>query len=181
VHHFHYRDGTLHAEDVSLADIAAEVGTPFYCYSRATLERHYTVFADAFKGTDTLICYSVKANSNIAVIKTLADLGSGADIVSEGELRRAIKAGVPANKIVFSGVGKQARELKLALETGIYQFNVESEPELELLSQVATSLNKEAAIALRVNPDVDARTHEKITTGRLCACSPTAGDQDRRH
>ncbi|MBG51318.1 MAG: diaminopimelate decarboxylase [Alphaproteobacteria bacterium] len=166
MHHFHYRDGTLHAEDVSLADIAAEVGTPFYCYSRATLERHYTVFADAFKGTDTLICYSVKANSNIAVIKTLADLGSGADIVSEGELRRAIKAGVPANKIVFSGVGKQARELKLALETGIYQFNVESEPELELLSQVATSLNKEAAIALRVNPDVDARTHEKITTGK---------------
>ncbi|MEQ9520786.1 MAG: diaminopimelate decarboxylase [Parvibaculum sp.] len=166
MHHFHYRDGTLHAEDVSLIEIAAEVGTPFYCYSRATLERHYTVFADAFKGTDTLICYSVKANSNIAVIKTLGDLGSGADIVSEGELRRALTAGIPPHKIVFSGVGKQVRELKLALETGIYQFNVESEPELELLSQVATSLGKEAAIALRVNPDVDAKTHEKITTGK---------------
>ena len=115
VHHFHYRDGVLHAEDVSLAAIAAEVGTPFYCYSTATLERHYSVFADAFADTDMLVCYSVKANSNLAVLKTLAVLGSGADVVSEGELRRALAAGIPPERIVFSGVGKQARELRLAL------------------------------------------------------------------
>ncbi len=166
MHHFHYKEGILHAEDISLKDIAAEVGTPFYCYSTATLERHYRVFAEAFEGTDTLVCYSVKANSNLAVIKTLGDLGSGADIVSEGELRRALAAGIPPERIVFSGVGKQAQELAFALETGIHQFNVESEPELELLSQIASSMGKEAAIALRVNPDVDAKTHEKITTGK---------------
>jgi len=166
VHHFHYRDGVLHAEDVSLAAIATEVGTPFYCYSTATLERHYTVFADAFAGTDTLVCYSVKANSNLAVLKTLAVLGSGADVVSEGELRRALAAGIPPERIVFSGVGKQVRELRLALEVGIHQFNVESEPELELLSRLAVETGREAAIALRVNPDVDANTHEKITTGK---------------
>lgn len=166
MHHFHYRDGVLHAEDVSLTEIAAEVGTPFYCYSTATLERHYSVFADAFAGTDTLVCYSVKANSNLAVIRTLADLGSGADIVSEGELRRALAAGIPPDRIVFSGVGKQARELGFALDVGIHQFNVESEPELELLSRIASEKGCEAAIALRVNPDVDAKTHEKITTGK---------------
>lgn len=166
MHHFHYRDGVLHAEDVALTDIAAEIGTPFYCYSRATLERHYRVFAEAFDGTDTLVCYSVKANSNLAVIRTLAELGSGADVVSEGELRRALAAGIPPARIVFSGVGKQARELGAALDAGIYQFNVESEPELDLLSKVASEKGCEAAIALRVNPDVDAKTHEKITTGK---------------
>jgi len=166
VHHFHYRGGVLHAEDVSLAQIAEHVGTPFYCYSTATLERHYTVFADAFANADTLVCYAVKANSNLTILKTLADLGSGADIVSEGELRRALAVGIPPERIVFSGVGKQAPELKFALETGIHQFNVESEPELELLSDIACEVGREAAIAIRVNPDVDAKTHEKITTGK---------------
>lgn len=166
MHHFTYKNGTLHVEDVSIADIAREVGTPFYCYSRATLERHYKVFADAFKGTDTLVCYSVKANSNLAVLRLLASLGSGADVVSQGELRRALKAGIPAEKIVFSGVGKTAAEMAFALDAGILQFNVESEPELELLSSVASGMCKTASIALRVNPDVDAKTHEKIATGK---------------
>lgn len=166
MHHFHYRGGVLHAENVSLETIAAEVGTPFYCYSTATLERHYQVFADAFAEEDTLVCYSVKANSNLAIVRTLGAMGSGADVVSEGELRRALAAGIPPEKIVFSGVGKQASEMAHALDVGIYQFNVESEPELELLSQVATARGKEAAIAIRVNPDVDAKTHEKITTGK---------------
>lgn len=166
MHHFTYQNGTLHVEDVSIADIAREVGTPFYCYSRATLERHYKVFADAFKGTDTLVCYSVKANSNLAVLRLLASLGSGADVVSQGELRRALAAGIPAEKIVFSGVGKTAAEMAFALKAGILQFNVESEPELELLSSVASSMGKTASVALRVNPDVDAKTHEKIATGK---------------
>lgn len=166
MHHFAYKNGVLHAEDVALSDIAAKIGTPFYCYSRATIERHYQVFADAFKGTDTLICYSVKANSNLAVIKLLADLGSGADVVSQGELRRALAAGIVPEKIVFSGVGKTEEEMRFALETGILQFNVESEPELEQLSKVAAAMGKKASVALRVNPDVDAKTHEKIATGK---------------
>jgi len=166
MHHFAYKDGVLHAEGVSLAAIADEVGTPFYCYSTATLERHYRVFDAAFSGSDTLICYSVKANSNLAVLKTLGELGAGMDVVSEGELRRAKAAGVPGDRIVFSGVGKTAEEMALGLEQGIYAFNVESEPELRLLSGVADSLGKEARVALRVNPDVDPKTHHKISTGK---------------
>lgn len=166
MNHFEYRNGVLHAEDVSLLDIAAEVGTPFYCYSTATLERHYTVFAGAFADMDALVCYAMKANSNQAVLKTLAKLGAGADVVSEGELRRALAAGIPADKIVFSGVGKTAREMDFALEAGIHCFNVESEPELELLSERAQMAGKVAPISLRINPDVDAKTHRKISTGK---------------
>ena len=162
MNHFDYRDGVLHAEDVAIPDIAASVGTPFYCYSTATLTRHFRVFADAFAGLDTLVCYALKANSNQAVLRTLARLGAGADTVSEGEMRRALAAGIPANKIVFSGVGKTAREMDFALEAGILCFNVESEPELELLSARATALGKVAPVSLRINPDVDARTHRKI-------------------
>jgi diaminopimelate decarboxylase len=164
MNHFHYRDGRLFAEDVDLTALAAEIGTPFYCYSSATLERHYRVFADAFP-KDTLIAFSVKANGNLAVLKTLGQLGAGADVVSGGELKKALKAGIPANKIVFSGVGKTRAEMKLGLEAGIHQFNVESEPELLALNGMAASLGKRAAITIRVNPDVDAKTHAKITTG----------------
>ncbi|WP_095199695.1 diaminopimelate decarboxylase [Mesorhizobium carmichaelinearum] len=166
MNHFDYRDGVLHAEDVAIPDIAAQVGTPFYCYSTATLTRHYRVFAQAFAGLDTLVCYAMKANSNQAVLRTLAKLGAGADVVSEGELRRALAAGVPAGKILFSGVGKTAREMDFALEAGILCFNVESEPELELLSARAVALGKVAPISLRINPDVDAKTHKKISTGK---------------
>lgn len=166
MNHFDYRDGVLHAEDVAIPDIAAQVGTPFYCYSTATLTRHYRVFAQAFAGLDALVCYAMKANSNQAVLRTLARLGAGADVVSEGELRRALAAGIPASKILFSGVGKTAREMDLALEAGILCFNVESEPELELLSARATALGKVAPISLRINPDVDAKTHKKISTGK---------------
>lgn len=166
MNHFEYRNGVLHAEDVSLLDIAAEVGTPFYCYSTATLERHYTVFANAFADMDALVCYAMKANSNQAVLKTLAKLGAGADVVSEGELRRALAAGIPAEKIVFSGVGKTAREMDFALQAGIHCFNVESEPELDLLSERAQTAGKIAPISLRINPDVDAKTHKKISTGK---------------
>lgn len=166
MHYFNYRNGILHAEDVALNEIAEKVGTPFYCYSTATLERHYTVFADAFRGTRSRVCFSVKSNSNLAVLATIARLGAGADIVSEGELRRALAAGIPADRIVFSGVGKKAHELAFALETGIYQFNVESEPELELLSSIAAAKGIEAHVAIRVNPDVDAKTHAKISTGK---------------
>jgi diaminopimelate decarboxylase len=166
VNHFDYRDGVLHAEDVAIPDIAASVGTPFYCYSTATLSRHYRVFAQAFAGLDALVCYAMKANSNQAVLKTLAKLGAGADVVSEGELRRALAAGIPASKILFSGVGKTAREMDFALTAGILCFNVESEPELELLSARATALGKVAPISLRINPDVDAKTHKKISTGK---------------
>jgi len=140
MHHFSYRGGVLHAEDVAIPDIAANVGTPFYCYSTATLTRHFRVFAQAFAGLDTLVCYAMKANSNQAVLRTLAKLGAGADVVSEGELRRALAAGIPANKILFSGVGKTAREMDFALEAGILCFNVESEPELDLLSARAAAL-----------------------------------------
>ena len=166
MNHFEYRDGTLHAEDVSVAEIAAAVGTPFYCYSSATLERHYRVFADAFADLDAMVCYAMKANSNQAVLTTLARLGAGADVVSEGELRRALAAGIPAERIMFSGVGKTAREMDAALDAGIFCFNVESEPELELLSQRAVAAGREAAVSLRINPDVDARTHRKISTGK---------------
>jgi diaminopimelate decarboxylase len=166
MHHFAYRDGVLHAEDVNLKVIAEDVGTPFYCYSTATLERHYRVFDEAFKGTDHTICYSMKANSNQAVVKTLVDLGAGIDVVSEGELRRALALGVPGRKIVFSGIGKTAREMALALKEGIACFNVESEPELELLSSVATRIGSRAMVSIRINPDVDAKTHHKITTGK---------------
>ncbi|TPL89981.1 diaminopimelate decarboxylase [Mesorhizobium sp. B2-3-13] len=166
MNHFDYRDGVLHAEDVAIPDIAAQVGTPFYCYSTATLSRHYRVFVKAFAGLDTLVCYAMKANSNQAVLRTLAKLGAGADVVSEGELRRALAAGVPPSKILFSGVGKTAREMDFALEAGILCFNVESEPELELLSARASALGKMAPVSLRINPDVDARTHKKISTGK---------------
>jgi len=166
MHHFDYRAGVLHAEDVSLDRLAAAVGTPFYCYSTATLERHYKVFAGAFADRAALVCYSVKANSNQAVIKTLARLGAGADVVSGGELARARAAGIAPDKIMFSGIGKTAAELAAAVEAGVLCVNVESEPELELLSAVAAGKGRRAAIALRVNPDVDARTHAKIATGR---------------
>lgn len=166
MHHFAYRGGVLHAEDVDLKALAEDVGTPFYCYSTATLTRHYRVMAEAFAGTDHMICYAMKANSNQAVIKTMADLGAGMDVVSEGELRRALAVGVPARKIVFSGIGKTAREMALALKEGIACFNIESEPELELLSSVASRTGQRAKVSIRVNPNVDARTHHKITTGR---------------
>ncbi len=166
MHHFEYNNGILCAEDIPIDDIARDVGTPFYCYSSATLERHFRVFAQAFKRPGALIAYSVKANSNLSVVRTLAKAGAGADVVSRGELRRALTAGVAANRIVFSGVGKTREEMAEALEVGIYQFNVESEPELEALSQVSQAMNKMAPITLRINPDVDAGTHEKITTGR---------------
>lgn len=156
----------MHAEDAAIAAIAEAVGTPFYCYSTATLERHYHVFMDAFADMDTLLCYSAKANSNLAVIKTLADLGSGVDIVSRGELRRAQAAGVPGARIVFSGVGKTREEMAEALDAQILCFNVESENELSALSEVAAAKGVTASISVRVNPDVDARTHKKISTGR---------------
>jgi diaminopimelate decarboxylase len=164
VNHFQYRNGILHAEDVPLTELAQSVGTPFYCYSTATLTRHYRVFEAALpKGS--LIAFSVKANGNIAVLKTLARLGAGADVVSGGELKKALAAGIPGNRIVFSGVGKTKLEMRLALDAGIYQFNVEGEPELEALSEVAASMGSTAPVTIRVNPDVDAKTHAKITTG----------------
>ena len=166
MNHFEYRDGVLHAEDVSLPEIAAAVGTPFYCYSTATLTRHYKVFSGAFADIDSMVCYAMKANSNQAVLATLAQLGAGVDVVSEGELRRALAAGIPAQKVMFSGVGKTAREIDAALEAGIFCFNVESEPELELLNARAVALGKVAPVSFRINPDVDARTHAKISTGR---------------
>ncbi len=166
MHHFAYRNGVMHAEDVDLTALAREVGTPFYCYSTATLERHYRVFAEAFADVPSLVCFALKANSNQAVIATLAKLGAGADIVSGGELSRALAAGVPANKIVFSGIGKTREEMSAALKAGIYCFNVESEPELFALSEVAQSLGVKAPVSIRVNPDVDAKTHAKIATGK---------------
>lgn len=166
MHHFAYQNGSLHAEGVDLRTIAAEVGTPFYCYSTATIERHYQVLTEAFAGQNHLVCYAVKANSNQAVLATLARLGAGMDVVSEGELRRARAAGVPANRIIFAGVGKTREEMAYALTEGILGFNIESEPELALLSDVATSLGLTASIAIRVNPDVDAKTHAKISTGK---------------
>ena len=166
MHHFAYRDGTLHAEAVNLAMLADSVGTPFYCYSTATIERHYKVFAAAFADVDALACFALKSNSNQAVIATLARLGAGADVVSEGELLRARMAGIPPEKIVFSGVGKTARELALAIEQNILCINVESEAELELLASIAAAKGRTADISIRVNPDVDPKTHAKIATGK---------------
>src|SRR5512132_3859229 len=154
MHHFAYRAGVMHAEAVDLAGLAQAVGTPFYCYSTATLERHYRVFADAFAGVPSLVCYAMKANSNQAVIATLARLGAGADVVSGGELKRALAAGIPPDKIMFSGVGKTAAELAAALDAGILCINVESEPELELLSSIASARGRTAHVSLRVNPDI---------------------------
>src|SRR6266581_66854 len=162
MNHFDYRCGVLHAEAVNLSELADRVGTPFYCYSSATIERHYRVFAGAFADVPSLVCYAMKANSNQAVVATLARLGAGADVVSEGELKRARAAGIPAEKIMFSGVGKTARELALAVDEGILCVNVESEPELELLSQIAAAKDRTISISVRVNPAVDARTHAKI-------------------
>lgn len=164
--HFQYQDGTLFAENVSLETIAKEVGTPVYVYSTATFVRHYRVFSEAFTGHDTLICYAMKANSNQAVLATLAKEGAGADVVSAGELKRALAAGIPADKIVFSGVGKTRDEMAFSLKAGIKQFNIESEAELDQLNDVAGSLGLIAPVSVRVNPDVDAKTHEKISTGK---------------
>ena len=166
MNHFDYRNGVLHAEAVNLSDLAREVGTPFYCYSTATLERHYRVFTEAFAGEKVLACYAMKANSNQSVLRTLAKLGAGADVVSGGELKRALAAGIPPSKIVFSGVGKTEAELRAALEHDILCINVESEPELELLSQLARESGRTARISVRINPDVDAGTHAKISTGK---------------
>lgn len=164
--HFLYRDGALYAEDVPVAEIAAAVGTPFYVYSTATLLRHFQAFDEALAGMDHLVCYAMKANSNQAVLRTLAQAGAGMDVVSQGEYMRAKAAGVPGDRIVFSGVGKTAEEIRVALEGGIRQFNVESEPEMEVLNAVALRLGKIAPITIRVNPDVDAKTHAKIATGK---------------
>jgi diaminopimelate decarboxylase len=166
MHHFAYRAGVLHAEAVNLVELAAAVGTPFYCYSTATIERHYQVFTRAFADVGALVCYAMKANSNQAVIKTLAALGAGADVVSGGELKRARAAGIPPHKIMFSGVGKTAPELALAIDEGILCVNVESEPELELLSAIASSKGRTVHVSMRVNPDIDAGTHAKIATGK---------------
>jgi diaminopimelate decarboxylase len=166
LNHFHYKNGVLHAENVPVPDIARAVGTPFYLYSTATLERHIRVFQEAFSDVDSLVCYAMKANSNQAVLKTLGQAGAGIDVVSEGELRRALAAGIPASKIMFSGVGKKAREMDFALDAGIYCFNVESEPELEVLNARAVAKGKRAPVSFRINPDVDAGTHAKISTGK---------------
>jgi diaminopimelate decarboxylase len=166
MNHFDYRDGVLHAEAVDLSAIAATVGTPFYCYSTATLERHYRVFSEAFAGEKAIVYYAMKANSNQSVLRTLARLGAGADVVSGGELKRALAAGIPPHKILFSGVGKAEPELRAALAADILCINVESEPELELLSRLAVETGRTARISVRVNPDVDAGTHAKISTGK---------------
>ena len=166
MNHFDYRNGVLHAEAVNLIELAQAVGTPFYCYSTATLERHYRVFNDAFAGEKVLVCYALKANSNQSVLRTLAKLGAGADVVSGGELKRALAAGIPPQRIVFSGVGKTEAELRAALAADIFCINVESEPELELLSRLASEQSSVAPISVRVNPDVDSGSHAKISTGK---------------
>src|SRR5262245_12520917 len=166
MHHFAYRNGGIQPDGGDLVDLASEDCTPFYCYSTATLTRHYRVFADAFADVPSLICYAMKANSNQAVIGTLARLGAGADVVSGGELKRALLAGVPPDRIMFSGVGKTAHELAAAIDAGILCVNVESEPELELLSAIASSKGRTVNISVRVNPDVDPKTHAKIATGK---------------
>src|SRR6202035_963231 len=166
MHHFAYRNGVLHAEGVNLIALAEAVGTPFYCYASATLERHYRVFAGAFADVDALVCYSLKANSNQAVIATLARLGAGADVVSGGELLRARAAGIPPNKIMFSGVGKTVDELALAVDEDVLCVNVESEAELELLAAIAAAKGRTVDVSVRVNPDIDSRTHAKIATGK---------------
>jgi len=164
--HFLYKDGVLHAEEVALTEIAAAVGTPFYVYSTATLTRHFQLFDEALAGMDHLVCYAMKAASNQAILKTLGDLGAGMDVVSGGEYARAKAAGIPGDRIVFSGVGKTADEIRAALTGGIRQFNVESEPEMQVISRVAVDVGVTAPITIRVNPDVDAKTHAKIATGK---------------
>src|SRR5580658_2332801 len=166
MNHFDYRNGVLHAEAVNLSDLATAVGTPFYCYSTATLERHYRVFSDAFADQKALVCYAMKANSNQSVLRTLAKLGAGADVVSGGELKRALAAGILPEKILFSGIGKTETELRAALAHDILCINVESEPELELLSRLANETGRTARISVRVNPDVDSGSHAKISTGK---------------
>src|SRR6266700_280523 len=164
MNHFDYRNGVLHAEAVNLSELAATVGTPFYCYSTATLERHYRVFTDAFAGEKVLVCYAMKANSNQSVLRTLAKLGAGADVVSGGELKRALAAGIPPEKILFSGVGKTEVELRAALAADILCINIESEPELELLSRLAVETGQTVRISVRVNPDVDAVLNDTVAT-----------------
>ncbi|WP_022705831.1 diaminopimelate decarboxylase [Paracoccus zeaxanthinifaciens] len=164
--HFLYRDGALHAEDVPLSRIAAEVGSPVYVYSAATLRRHFGLFRQALDWTDHLVCFAVKSNSNLAVLKLMGDMGAGMDVVSGGEYARARAAGVPGDRIVFSGVGKTRAEMRQTIEGGIRQFNIESEPEMRVLSEVAASMGATVPVAIRVNPDVDAKTHEKIATGK---------------
>ncbi|WP_321365161.1 diaminopimelate decarboxylase [uncultured Celeribacter sp.] len=164
--HFLYKNGVLHAEDVPVSEIAAQVGTPFYVYSMATLTRHFTLFDEALSGMNHLVCFAMKSNSNLAVLKLMGELGAGIDVVSIGEYLKAKAAGLPGERIVFSGVGKTRSEMRQALEGGIRQFNVESEPELEALNEVAMALGVKAPIALRINPDVDAKTHAKIATGK---------------
>jgi len=162
---FQYHEQQLYIEQLPLAKIAAKVGTPFYCYSQTAITAAYQGYIKHLGDLDTQVCYAIKANSNQAIIKTLADEGAGADVVSEGELRRAILAGIPASKIIYSGVAKTSKEMEYALSQDIFQFNIESENELYLLDKVACSLNKKARVAFRINPDVDARTHKKISTG----------------
>ncbi len=166
MNHFDYRNGVLHAEAVNLIELADAVGTPFYCYSTATLQRHYRVFSEAFADEKALVCYALKANSNQSVLRTLAKLGAGADVVSGGELKRVLAAGIPPEKILFSGIGKTEAELRAALEADILCINIESEPELELLSRLATEIGRTARISVRVNPDVDSGSHAKISTGK---------------
>ncbi len=166
MNHFSYRDGVLYAENVAVPEVAEAVGTPFYCYSTATIQRHVEVFSSAFAGLDAIVCYAMKANSNQAVLKIIANAGAGVDVVSEGELARALAAGIQPDRIMFSGVGKKPGEMDRALEAGIYCFNVESEPELEVLNARAMKMGKRAPVSFRVNPDVDAKTHAKISTGK---------------
>ncbi len=166
MNHFDYRNGVLHAEAVNLIELADAIGTPFYCYSTATLERHYRVFSGAFADEKALVCYSLKANSNQSVLRTLAKLGAGADVVSGGELKRALAAGIPSEKILFSGIGKKETELRAALDADLLCINIESEPELELLSRLAAETGRTARISVRVNPDVDSGSHAKISTGK---------------
>jgi diaminopimelate decarboxylase len=164
--HFDYRDGALFAEDVAVSELAKAAGTPFYCYSAATIRRHFRVFSEAFTGLDALVCYAMKANSNQAVLRLLVREGAGMDVVSGGELARALAAGVPGKKITFSGVGKTDEEIAAGLAAGIFCFNIESEPELDAISRIATAKGASAPVSLRVNPDVDARSHKKISTGK---------------
>ncbi len=180
MHHFDYKNGVLHAENIDLKALAQKVGTPFYCYSARTFARHFRVFSDAFKGQNALVCYAMKANSNLAVLRILAEQGTGMDVVSMGELLRAKKVGVPGNRILFSGVGKTREEMALALDMGILCFNVESEPELHVLNEVALSKDMVAPVSIRVNPDVDARTHEKISTGKKANKFGVAWEEARR-
>jgi diaminopimelate decarboxylase len=166
MNYFNYIENRLYCEEVPVETIAAEVGTPFYLYSASTIERHYRVFEEAFAGANHLICFSVKSNSNLAVLKLMATMGAGADIVSGGELYRALKAGIKPEKIVFSGVGKREDEIRFALDSGILMFNVESSEELETINRIAGDMNRKAQVSLRVNPDVDPKTHPYISTGK---------------